>query len=159
MIIPTAIECLCCSEITEMMNKRSTEEVGCITLHPGFQSVCLNSSFNSIFTILLSIAICGLENPCIQANTLKPRVKSNTPYLVIHPTPSVDLLFIISVISLQQRHSIAVGIIKCTFNIEKQKKINTLELLFTYQSVLRSLGESPSLESLPSSSSLLVTGS
>ena len=57
MIIPTAIECLCCSEITEMMNKRSTEEVGCITLHPGFQSVCLNSSFNSIFTILLSIAI------------------------------------------------------------------------------------------------------
>ena len=103
--LPTAIECLCCSEITEMMNKRSTEEVGCITLHPGFQSVCLNSSFNSIFTILLSIAICGLENPCIQANTLKPRVKSNTPYLVIHPTSSVDLLFIISVISLQQRHS------------------------------------------------------
>ena len=48
MIIPTAIECLCCSEITEMMNKRSTEEVGCITtLHPGFQSVCLNSSFNN----------------------------------------------------------------------------------------------------------------
>ena len=43
LIMPTAIECLCCSEITEMMNKRSTEEVGCITLHPGFQSVCLNT--------------------------------------------------------------------------------------------------------------------
>ena len=63
MIMPTAIECLCCSEITEMMNKRSTEKVGCITLHPGFQSVCLNSSFNSIFTILLSIAIMRLGEP------------------------------------------------------------------------------------------------
>ena len=46
LIMPTAIECLCCSEITEMMNKRSTEEVGCITLHPGFQSVCLNTWFS-----------------------------------------------------------------------------------------------------------------
>ncbi len=33
---------MCCKEISQMMNKMSPEGVGCITLHPGFQSVCLN---------------------------------------------------------------------------------------------------------------------
>lgn len=41
-IMPTGIECVCCREITQMVNKKSPEGVECITLHPGFQSVCLD---------------------------------------------------------------------------------------------------------------------
>ena len=40
--MPSGIECVCCKEIPQMVNKITIEEVGCITLHPGFQSVCLN---------------------------------------------------------------------------------------------------------------------
>ena len=40
--MPTGIECRCCSEINQVMAKRLAEDVGCITLHPGFQAVCLN---------------------------------------------------------------------------------------------------------------------
>ena len=40
--MPTGIECVCCREITQMVNKKSPEGVGGITLHPVFQSVCLN---------------------------------------------------------------------------------------------------------------------
>ena len=41
--MPTATECVCCGEIPQTLNKRSDGvEVGCITLHPGFPSVCLN---------------------------------------------------------------------------------------------------------------------
>ena len=29
-----------CKEITHALNKTSSEGVGCITLHPGFQGVC-----------------------------------------------------------------------------------------------------------------------
>ena len=81
LIMPGAIECLCCSEITEMMNKRSTEEVGCITLHPGFQSVCLNTWVlqTAYYSYRQQYGENAIEG-AIQANTLKPRVKSNTPY-------------------------------------------------------------------------------
>ncbi len=40
--MPTGMECRCCREITEMMNKISSKGVQCITLHPGFQTVCLD---------------------------------------------------------------------------------------------------------------------
>ena len=40
--MPTGAECRCCSEVVQVMAKRSAEGVGCIILHPGFQSVCLN---------------------------------------------------------------------------------------------------------------------
>ena len=40
--MPSGVECLCCSEIAQVMAKRSSEEVECITLHPGFQTVCLD---------------------------------------------------------------------------------------------------------------------
>ncbi len=40
--MPTGMECRCCREITEMMNKISSQGVQCITLHPGFQTVCLD---------------------------------------------------------------------------------------------------------------------
>ena len=41
-IIPSGIECACCKEITEMVNKISSKGVECISLHPGVQSVCLS---------------------------------------------------------------------------------------------------------------------
>ena len=42
--MPSGTECVCCKEITEMVNKISSESEGveCIILHPGFQSVCLS---------------------------------------------------------------------------------------------------------------------
>ena len=40
--MPSGTECVCCKEITQIPNKTSSEGVGCITLHPGFQGVCLN---------------------------------------------------------------------------------------------------------------------
>ena len=40
--MPSGTECVCCSEITQVMAKRSSAGVGCIILHPGFQSVCLD---------------------------------------------------------------------------------------------------------------------
>ena len=38
----SGVECVWCREITQIVNKKSPEEVGCIILHPGFQNVCLN---------------------------------------------------------------------------------------------------------------------
>ena len=40
----TAKECICCFEIDEIMEKMSelSNPVGCITLHPGFSTVCLD---------------------------------------------------------------------------------------------------------------------
>ena len=38
----TETECVCCSEISQVVEKKSSEGVECITQHPGFQSVCLN---------------------------------------------------------------------------------------------------------------------
>ena len=40
--MPTGIECVCCREITQMVNEKSPEGLGCITLRPGFQSVSLD---------------------------------------------------------------------------------------------------------------------
>ena len=40
--LPSGTVCVCCKEITEMINKISSEGVECIILHPGFQSVCLS---------------------------------------------------------------------------------------------------------------------
>ena len=41
-IIPSGTECVCCKEITEMVNEISSEGDECIILHPGFQIVCLS---------------------------------------------------------------------------------------------------------------------
>ena len=38
--MPTVAECLCCSEISVVVEKRDTAE--CIIQHPGFDAVCLN---------------------------------------------------------------------------------------------------------------------
>ena len=42
--MPTEAESICCQEIAEMGNKMDEEDpsVSCITLHPGFASVCLD---------------------------------------------------------------------------------------------------------------------
>ena len=40
--MPTATECVCCTEIDKVCNKMSAEGVDCITLHPGFESDCLD---------------------------------------------------------------------------------------------------------------------
>ena len=34
--MPSGTECVCCSEISQIVNKRSSVGVGCITLHPVF---------------------------------------------------------------------------------------------------------------------------
>ena len=43
-MMDTAIECVCCQEIGEMMDKMSENdtEISCITNHEGFEPVCLN---------------------------------------------------------------------------------------------------------------------
>ena len=41
----TPAECICCKEVNETLSKLSegvSSEVMCITLHEGFQSVCLD---------------------------------------------------------------------------------------------------------------------
>ena len=40
--MPTGLECVCCCEISQVQAKKELENVQCITLHPGFQSVCLD---------------------------------------------------------------------------------------------------------------------
>ena len=40
--MPTTVECVCCDEIQATKDKKQSEGVDCITLHPGFQSVCLD---------------------------------------------------------------------------------------------------------------------
>lgn len=40
--MPTATECICCSEIDKIEDKKNEEGVQCLTLHQGFQSVCLD---------------------------------------------------------------------------------------------------------------------
>ena len=39
--MPTVAESICCAEIEKIQEKKG-EEVNCITMHPGFQSVCLD---------------------------------------------------------------------------------------------------------------------
>ena len=43
-VMATAKKCICCFEIDEIMEKMSelSNPVGCITLHPGFSTVCLD---------------------------------------------------------------------------------------------------------------------
>ena len=43
-IMPTRQECVCCCDIVEVQLKKETtdEAIQCITLHPGFEAVCLN---------------------------------------------------------------------------------------------------------------------
>lgn len=44
-VMPTGIECLCCKEIQRVQDKVESYQGGdlsCITLHPGFRSVCLD---------------------------------------------------------------------------------------------------------------------
>ena len=46
-IMPTSAECVCCREISAVVAKigeLGDTSVVCITLHPGFASVCLNVS-------------------------------------------------------------------------------------------------------------------
>ena len=40
----TVVKCVCCGEIPQTLSRRRVDgvEVGCIRLHPGFLSVCLN---------------------------------------------------------------------------------------------------------------------
>ena len=38
--MPTAVECVCGTEIEEVVNKK--EQSQCITQHEGFEAVCLN---------------------------------------------------------------------------------------------------------------------
>ena len=45
--MPLSVECVCCSEIREIVDKRNDVPQGvtpvrCITEHPGFQNVCLD---------------------------------------------------------------------------------------------------------------------
>ena len=40
--MPTSTESACCEEIPQIQEKKECEEVSCITLHPGFASVCLD---------------------------------------------------------------------------------------------------------------------
>ena len=40
--MPTAAESICCAELKKIQEKKEAEEVHCITIHPGFQSVCLD---------------------------------------------------------------------------------------------------------------------
>ena len=40
--MPTSTESVCCEEIPQTQEKKECEEVSCITLHPGFASVCLD---------------------------------------------------------------------------------------------------------------------
>ena len=41
--MPTATESICCSEIDQVRKKREGEVVvDCISIHPGFQTVCLD---------------------------------------------------------------------------------------------------------------------
>ncbi|XP_071831609.1 uncharacterized protein [Apostichopus japonicus] len=42
-VMPTARECRCCSEIDQVRTVMDEEGAACITLHPGFEAVCLNS--------------------------------------------------------------------------------------------------------------------
>ncbi|XP_071837202.1 uncharacterized protein [Apostichopus japonicus] len=41
-VMPTARECRCCREIEKVRNVMDEEGAACITLHPGFEAVCLN---------------------------------------------------------------------------------------------------------------------
>ncbi|PIK35598.1 hypothetical protein BSL78_27578 [Apostichopus japonicus] len=41
-VMPTARECRCCREIGKVRNVMDEEGATCITLHPGFEAVCLN---------------------------------------------------------------------------------------------------------------------
>ncbi|XP_071852982.1 uncharacterized protein [Apostichopus japonicus] len=43
-VMPTARECRCCSEIDKIRTLMDEEGAACITLHPGIEAVCLNSS-------------------------------------------------------------------------------------------------------------------
>ena len=38
----TEEECVCCAEIQQIKDKCQEEDVSCITMHPGFDAVCLN---------------------------------------------------------------------------------------------------------------------
>ena len=40
--MPTSAECICCSEIAQIQEKKSVEGVQCITIHPWFETVCLS---------------------------------------------------------------------------------------------------------------------
>ena len=42
--MPTVLECVCCHDIPPILTKMSQlpKPVLCITLHPGFDNVCLN---------------------------------------------------------------------------------------------------------------------
>lgn len=42
--MPTAVECNCCKEMDEVMQRvdELPQPVGCITDHPGLEPVCLN---------------------------------------------------------------------------------------------------------------------
>ena len=40
--MPSGVECVCCKEIPQIVNKLSSEGVECIIVHPGFESVCLS---------------------------------------------------------------------------------------------------------------------
>ena len=42
--MPTAIECVCCTEIEQVSNtvEQFTADIQCITEHEGFEPVCLN---------------------------------------------------------------------------------------------------------------------
>ena len=42
MAMPSAVECVCCEEVPQIKEKKEREKVDCITLHPGFSSVCLD---------------------------------------------------------------------------------------------------------------------
>ncbi|KAJ8018712.1 hypothetical protein HOLleu_43145 [Holothuria leucospilota] len=41
-VMPTARECKCCTEIPQVQNRMEEEGADCITTHPGFHGVCLD---------------------------------------------------------------------------------------------------------------------
>lgn len=43
MQVPLAKECVCCKETKVLLELMKNDEVECITDHPGFEPVCLNT--------------------------------------------------------------------------------------------------------------------
>ena len=41
----TSVECVCCREVERFMEKMQEDNIDqqCVTLHPGFSAVCLNT--------------------------------------------------------------------------------------------------------------------
>ena len=60
---------MCCREITQIVNKKAPEEVGCIILHPGFQNVCLNHRY--------------LKQPIIATGSTMEQMQSKEPSMSI----------------------------------------------------------------------------